>query len=136
MYEIKSVLSACKWNAVSLATLNRFVSLNWMLSVHFRCSFLCYSANAVWCISHSDSNFTHGFFFIFSETYQSRVRRASLDYSSSDEIAPPMVDIDYAQKKIIDEYGQKACVIEEPCKLHALRPGRAGAQPDWMDILR
>lgn len=72
---------------------------------------------------------------IFSETYQSRVRRASLDYSS-DESAPPMVDIDYAQKKIIDEYGPKACVIEEPCKLHALRPGQAGAQPDWIDILR
>lgn len=73
---------------------------------------------------------------LFTETYQSRVRRASLDYSSSDESAPPSVDVEYAEKKIIDEYGPKACVIEEPCKLHALRQGRAGAQPDWTDILR
>lgn len=76
------------------------------------------------------------FGWLFTETYQSRVRRASLDYeSSSDELAAS-VDLDYAQKKIIDEYGAKACVIEEPCKVHALRPGRAGAQPDWIDILR
>jgi len=71
------------------------------------------------------------------KTYQSRVRRASLDYeSSSDELAPPSVDLDYASKKILDEYGPKACVIEEPCKVHALSQGRAGAQPDWIDILR
>ncbi|XP_031623565.1 uncharacterized protein LOC116340941 [Contarinia nasturtii] len=70
------------------------------------------------------------------KTYQSRVRRASLDYSLSDESMPPMVDIDYAQKKILDEYGPKACIIEEPCKDHSLRQGRAGAQPDWLDILR
>lgn len=73
---------------------------------------------------------------IFTETYASRVRRSSLDYSISDEPASATVDLDYAQKKIIDEYGQKACVIEEPCKIHALRPGRVGAQPDWDDILR
>lgn len=78
------------------------------------------------------------FFFcsIFIETYQSRVRRASLDYTLSDESAPPMIDVDNAEKKIMEEYGPKACVIEEPCKVHALRPGRAGAQPDWLDILR
>lgn len=75
-------------------------------------------------------------FDIFSETYQSRVRRASLDYSSSDEIAPPSIDVDFAEKKILEEYGPKACVIEEACKLHSLRPGRVGAQPDWVDILR
>lgn len=72
-----------------------------------------------------------------TETYQSRVRRASLDYdSSSHESAPPSIDIDYAEKKIVSEYGPKACIIEEPCKVHALRPGQAGAQPDWIDILR
>lgn len=69
-------------------------------------------------------------------TYKSRVRRASLDYSSSEESVPPSVDIDFAEKKIIAEYGPKACVIEEPCKINALRPGRANAQPDWVDILR
>lgn len=41
-----------------------------------------------------------------------------------------------AVRKIIDEYGEKACVIEDPCKTHALRPGSLGAQPDWNDILR
>lgn len=78
------------------------------------------------------------FFFLwyFTETYQSRVRRASLDYSSSDEIVPPSIDVDFAEKKILEEYGPKACVIEEACKLHSLRPGRVGAQPDWVDILR
>lgn len=74
---------------------------------------------------------------MFTETYQSRVRRSSLDYdSASDESAPPSVDLDYAVKKILNEYGPKACVIEDPCKLHALRLGRVGAQPDWVDILR
>lgn len=50
----------------------------------------------------------------FTETYQPRVRRSSLDYSSGDEFAPPSIDVDFAVKKIIDEYGSKACVIEEP----------------------
>lgn len=76
------------------------------------------------------------FSFTLADTYKSRVRRASLDYSSSEESVPPSVDIDFAEKKIIAEYGPKACVIEEPCKINALRPGQANAQPDWVDILR
>lgn len=73
----------------------------------------------------------------FAETYQPRVRRASLDFSSSgDESVPPSIDVDFAVKKILDEYGPKACVIEEPCKQHALRTGPKFGQPDWMDILR
>lgn len=47
-----------------------------------------------------------------------------------------VVDADSAEKKILEEYGPKACVIEEPCKIHASRTGQAGAQPDWADILR
>lgn len=46
------------------------------------------------------------------------------------------MDAETAAKKILEEYGPKACVIDEPCKIHAMRPGRAGAQPDWIDILR
>lgn len=81
-------------------------------------------------------NFSHLFFCSFVETYQPRVRRASLDFSSSGETVPPSIDVDFAMKKILDEYGPKACVIEEPCKQHALRSGPKFGQPDWMDILR
>lgn len=69
-------------------------------------------------------------------TYQSRVRRSSLDYSDEDAAIASHVNIDVAVNKIRVEYGPKACIIEDPCKLHALRPGRMGAQPDWNDILR
>lgn len=103
----------------------------------------CFSAllnHFVWCNSCVKKSVISmiSIFFSFSlaDTYKSRVRRASLDYSSSEESVPPSVDIDLAQKKIIAEYGPKACVIEEPCKINALRPGRANAQPDWVDILR
>lgn len=70
------------------------------------------------------------------------MRRASLDYSSSGDESiplpppPPSLDVEFAVKKIINEYGSKACVIEEPCKTHALRHGPKFGQPDWTDILR
>lgn len=41
-----------------------------------------------------------------------------------------------AEKQIIREFGPKACIIEEPCRIHAARPGKKGAQPDWPEILR
>lgn len=63
------------------------------------------------------------------------MRRASLDDSTGDETVPS-IDVDYAMRKIIDEYGPKACIIEEPCKSHALRHGPKFGQPDWTDILR
>lgn len=75
-------------------------------------------------------------FILFAETYQPRVRRASIDFSSSDGSVPSSIDVDFAVKKILDEYGSKACVIEEPCKGHALRSGPKFGQPDWMDILK
>lgn len=63
------------------------------------------------------------------------MRRSSIDYDS-DELPHSIIDAETAAKQILAEYGPKACVIDEPCKIHAMRPGRAGAQPDWMDILR
>lgn len=72
---------------------------------------------------------------ISTGTYKARVRRSSAYYPSEEDV-PPSVDPDMAEKKILEEYGPKACVIEEPCKAHALRPGQMGAQPDWNDILR
>lgn len=41
-----------------------------------------------------------------------------------------------AEKRILAEFGPKSCVLEEPCRIHAARPGKAGEQPDWNDILR
>ncbi|XP_055856341.1 uncharacterized protein LOC129919482 [Episyrphus balteatus] len=41
-----------------------------------------------------------------------------------------------AEKEIMREFGPKACILEEPCRLHAARPGKRGAQPDWQEILR
>lgn len=76
-----------------------------------------------------------------TETYQARSRRSSSFHThshlvSSADSPPHTIDISLAEKRIIDELGPKACVLEEPCMEHAMRPVRAGEQPDWNDILR
>ncbi|KXJ76921.1 hypothetical protein RP20_CCG008669 [Aedes albopictus] len=51
------------------------------------------------------------------------------------------VDIAQAERRILHEFGPKACIEEEPCRLHAVRSTRTAAapgdyQPDWNDILK
>lgn len=71
-----------------------------------------------------------------TETYQSRTRRSSSLHPDPYQISSQAIDTTLAEKRIIEELGPKACVLEEPCRIHAARPGRAGDQPDWNDILR
>lgn len=91
---------------------------------HVRSVFFCFNSNVC--------------FYFLAETYQSRSRRSpSSPYPhlvSSDET--PVIDDEMAEKRILEELGPKACVLEEPCVTHASRAGRAGDQPDWNDILR
>ncbi|XP_037935164.1 uncharacterized protein LOC119669377 [Teleopsis dalmanni] len=60
-------------------------------------------------------------------TYRSRSKR---------DAAMLAYDADLAQKEILKEFGPKACILEEPCRVHASRPGRNGAHPAWSEILR
>lgn len=51
------------------------------------------------------------------------------------------VDVAQAERKILQEFGPKACIEEEPCRLHAVRSTRTTSapgdyQPDWNDILK
>lgn len=47
------------------------------------------------------------------------------------------IDLAVAEKQIRTELGAKACVLEEPCRIHAARTGRqAGDEPDWPDVLQ
>lgn len=65
-------------------------------------------------------------------TYRSRNRRATL----AGDFARVAIDVVQAEKQILQEFGPKVCVLEEPCKFHAFRPAVRGQQPDWDDILR
>lgn len=70
---------------------------------------------------------------LFIETYQSRSRRSPIDHLDNVGSA---IDVTDAEKRIVDELGPKACILEEPCIEHALRGGPRGEQPDWNDILK
>lgn len=76
----------------------------------------------------------------FAETYASRSRRSSPDFdevgSHVFQVSREAVDVSIAEKQILSELGPKACVLEEPCRIHAGRPGKSGEQPDWTDILQ
>lgn len=63
-----------------------------------------------------------------------RSRRHVRDYH--DEISQAAINAAIAERQILSDLGPKACVMEEPCKLHATRKAKRGAQPDWNDILR
>ncbi|XP_073837768.1 uncharacterized protein [Musca autumnalis] len=59
-------------------------------------------------------------------TYRGRSKR---------DTAHLVYDAEYAQKEIQREFGQRACILEEPCRLHASRPGRASqTHPNWSEI--
>lgn len=101
--------------------------------------FTFFSVSYVECTVHLFNKM--GFFFFLSvETYQARTRRSSSfhpqSHEESAESRAAIIDIEMAEKRIREEYGQKACVLETPCVEHAMRPARAGTQPDWNDILR
>ncbi|XP_065086667.1 uncharacterized protein LOC135708472 [Ochlerotatus camptorhynchus] len=78
------------------------------------------------------------------KTYQSRNRRETLAGTAltEEEISHMAVDIAQAERKILQEFGPKACIEEEPCRLHAVRTTRTSStgagdyQPDWNEILK
>nr|XP_036214426.1 uncharacterized protein LOC106621212 [Bactrocera oleae] len=63
-------------------------------------------------------------------TYRARSKRETATSAA--------YDAELAQKEILREFGPRACILEEPCRLHASRPGRFGVQqhPAWNEILR
>lgn len=63
-----------------------------------------------------------------------RYRRHTPEYFS--EISETAVNVALAERQILNELGPKACIMEEPCRIHATRKARRGAQPQWTDILR
>lgn len=68
-----------------------------------------------------------------SETYKSRNRRNTEDLEL---ISDRAIDISLAEKQILSELGPKACILEEPCRIHANRKARSGEEPEWGNILR
>lgn len=72
-----------------------------------------------------------------SGTYRSRSRR--------DTTHPLALDAELAQKEILREFGAGACILEEPCRVHASRAGtqrrtvsdgRAAPHAPWVEVLR
>lgn len=63
-----------------------------------------------------------------------RSRRHALDYNG--EVSEAAINLAMAERQILNELGPKACIMEEPCRIHATRKARRGAQPEWTDILR
>ncbi|BFF97579.1 uncharacterized protein DMAD_05963 [Drosophila madeirensis] len=70
-------------------------------------------------------------------TYRTRSRR---------DIAHPLaLDAELAQKQILSAFGPRACILEEPCRVHASRaagsdrrtPGNGRAKPHaaWSEVL-
>lgn len=64
-----------------------------------------------------------------------RHRRHALDYNPI-EVSEAAINLAIAERQIVREFGPKACIIEEPCRMQALRKSRRGVQPDWNNILR
>ncbi|XP_035912029.1 uncharacterized protein LOC118512129 [Anopheles stephensi] len=68
------------------------------------------------------------------KTYQSRSRRETLH---PEELSRLAIDVVQAERKILHEFGPKACIEEEPCRIHAVSSARLdNYQPDWEDILK
>lgn len=66
-------------------------------------------------------------------TYMGRYRRHA-DFNG--EVSETAINVSLAERQILNELGPKACIMEEPCKIHATRKARKGAQPEWNSILR
>ncbi|CRK97907.1 CLUMA_CG011282, isoform A [Clunio marinus] len=67
-------------------------------------------------------------------TYMGRSRRQANNYNDGD-ISISAINVAQAERQILAEFGPKACILEEPCRIHATRKAKRGAQPDWSDIL-
>lgn len=63
-----------------------------------------------------------------------RHRRQATDYHA--ELSDSAINVAIAERQILHELGPKACIMEEPCRLHATRKAKRGAMPEWTDILR
>lgn len=63
-----------------------------------------------------------------------RHRRQATDYQV--EHSESAINVAIAERQILHELGPKACIMEEPCRLHATRKAKRGAMPEWTDILR
>ncbi|XP_017863589.1 PREDICTED: uncharacterized protein LOC108614149 isoform X2 [Drosophila arizonae] len=70
-------------------------------------------------------------------TYRSRSRR--------DAGQPHALDAELAKKEILREFGPQACILEEPCRMHAARSasqrrsgfaGNAAPHAPWSEVLR
>ena len=73
------------------------------------------------------------FIILLLETYGRR-RRSTDDHET--EYSEAAINLAIAERQILKELGPKACIMEEPCKIHARRIAKTGDQPDWTDILR
>jgi len=71
----------------------------------------------------------------FVGTYMGRSRRHASNYFT-EEVSEQAINTAIAERQILRELGPKACILEEPCKIHAHRKAPRGAQPDWNDVLR
>jgi hypothetical protein len=67
------------------------------------------------------------------KTYMGRQRREASSYYG--EISESAINLALAERQILNELGPKACVMEEPCRMHATRKAKRGSQPEWTDIL-
>ncbi|ETN62157.1 myosin light chain kinase [Anopheles darlingi] len=73
------------------------------------------------------------------ETYQSRSRRETLSGTTvePEQLSWLAIDVAQAERKIYQEFGPKACIEEEPCRIHAVSSARMDQyKPDWDDILK
>ncbi|EDW19078.1 uncharacterized protein LOC6582920 isoform X1 [Drosophila mojavensis] len=70
-------------------------------------------------------------------TYRSRSRR--------DAGQPHALDAELAKKEILREFGPQACILEEPCRMHAARSasqrrsgfaGNTAPHAPWSEVLR
>ncbi|CAO1416440.1 unnamed protein product [Diamesa serratosioi] len=67
-------------------------------------------------------------------TYSGRKRRQVSDIDEVD-YSLSAVNVNLAERQILKELGPKACIMEEPCRIHANRKAKSGEQPEWDDIL-
>ncbi|XP_049539424.1 uncharacterized protein LOC125953721 [Anopheles darlingi] len=73
------------------------------------------------------------------KTYQSRSRRETLSGTTvePEQLSWLAIDVAQAERKIYQEFGPKACIEEEPCRIHAVSSARMDQyKPDWDDILK
>lgn len=81
-------------------------------------------------------NLNHFIFISQTGTYSGRKRRQVSDDVDDVEYSLSSVNVNMAERQILKELGPKACIMEEPCRIHANRKAKSGEQPEWNDILK